>query len=314
MTPTYTPEQLEQYLLRIQYSSDSTIHSRLQHLQQCVQKDPLASIAELQRRHLSTIPWGNSGLHYSPHHSISTHPEHVFEKLVVRRLDGYCMETTNLLLGVLRSLGYQVYSTGGRVSHAAAMGVANGLYLALGHMLLIVTIEGRKYMVDVGFGSNCATRPLPLEENAVATFIAPGEMRLIKDSIPELTDKSQRLWIYQVRYTPESEWIPQICFSEVEFLPQDFAVLNFFTSQNPVSWFTQSFVCARMILDGSGNDIQGQYIMWGNDVKMRVRGQSEVLQTLKTEEDRIQALARWFDMRFREDEILAIRGTISEIV
>lgn len=51
--------------------------------------------------------------------------------MVERQLDGYCMENTGIFFIVLRSLGYLVYATGGRVSHAAAKGVDNGLYLAM---------------------------------------------------------------------------------------------------------------------------------------------------------------------------------------
>lgn len=162
-TPVYTPDQLERYLQRIYYSNNATTNSRLPLLQQSIHSNPLDTIAELQRRHLTSIPWGNSSLHYSQHYSISIDPQAVFEKLVDRRLDGYCMETTGLFYGVLRSLGYQVYPTGGRVSHQASRGVDDGLYEQLyviflfygrsyvdkcrGHMVLIVTIEGEKYMV-----------------------------------------------------------------------------------------------------------------------------------------------------------------------
>lgn len=55
----------------------------------------------------------------------------MYEKMVERRLDGYCMENTGLFFIVLRSLGYSIYATGGRVSHAAARGVDNGLFLSL---------------------------------------------------------------------------------------------------------------------------------------------------------------------------------------
>lgn len=130
--PTYTFSQLEQYLERIHYGTrGDSGHPRLSHLQQAIQNDPLNALSELQRRHLCSIPWGNSSLHYSQHHSVSVHPGAIFEKLISRGLDGYCMETTNLLYGVLRSLGYQVYPTAGRVSHQASMGLSNGLYLQL---------------------------------------------------------------------------------------------------------------------------------------------------------------------------------------
>lgn len=122
MLSRYTPDQLEAYLQRIGYanSAGGTGHTRLQQLHQSIQEDALSALADLQRRHLGSIPWGNSAIHYSQHHSISTHPSAAFEKLVVRRLDGYCMENTNLFYVVLLSLGYQVYPSAGRVSSAAA--------------------------------------------------------------------------------------------------------------------------------------------------------------------------------------------------
>ncbi|KAJ5272215.1 hypothetical protein N7524_005484 [Penicillium chrysogenum] len=312
--PTYTDQQLESYLDRIGYShSDQSESNILQHLRQHIENDALSALSELQRRHLAAIPWGNSGLHYSQHHTISLNPQNLFEKMVERRLDGYCMENTGIFFIVLRSLGYLVYATGGRVSHAASKGLDDGLYLPLGHMILIVVIDGMKYMVDVGFGNNCATAPLLLQEGATATAIAPSEMRIVRERIAEFTDPNQKIWIYQTRYNPESKWLDQVCFSDVEFLPQDFGVMNFSVSQSRTSWFTQFFVCIRMILDQSGTEIIGQCVMSGKEVKERLRGQTEILQVLQTEEDRVRALAKYFDMHLRESEIQGIRGMTSEL-
>ncbi|OQE20614.1 hypothetical protein PENFLA_c016G01423 [Penicillium flavigenum] len=312
--PTYTDQELELYLNRIGYSHSAQSESNLlQHLRQHIENDALSALSELQRRHLAAIPWGNSGLHYSQHHTISLNPQSLFEKMVERRLDGYCMENTGIFFIVLRSLGYLVYATGGRVSHAASKGLDNGLYLPFGHMILIVVIDGKKYMVDVGFGNNCATAPLLLQEGATATAIAPAEMRIVRESIAEFTDPNQKIWIYQTRYNPESKWLEQICFSDVEFLPQDFGVMNFSVSQSRTSWFTQVFVCMRMILDQSGTEIIGQCVMSGKEVKERLRGQTEILKVLETEEDRVKALAKYFDMHLRESEVQGIRGMTSEL-
>lgn len=167
--------------------------------------------------------------------------------------------------------------------------------------------------MDVGFGNNCATRPIPLKENAVVPHIAPAESRLVKESLLEFRDKTQKVWVYQTRYNQESDWIPNISFSEVEFLPQDFNVMNFAVSRNPASWFTQTFVCMRMVMDEEGKEIVGQCIMGGKEVKRRVRGESETLQTLESEEDRVEALAKWFDMHLHEEEVQGIRGLVSMI-
>lgn len=126
----FTTDQPETYLERIGYPG-SAENTRVQDVKARIATDPLGVLAELQRRQLCAVPWGNSGLHYSQHRTISIHPQAVYNKLVHRRLDGYCMENSNLLYIVLQSLGYQVYATGGRVSHAASMGKTDGLYLPL---------------------------------------------------------------------------------------------------------------------------------------------------------------------------------------
>lgn len=73
-------------------------------------------------------------------------------------------------------------------------------------------------------------------------------------------------------------------------------------------------MCTRMILDDKDGNIMGQCILSGNEVKRRVRGQTEVLETLKSEDDRVRALARWFDIHLRDDEVQGIRGLVSQLV
>ena len=128
---TYSRGQLGQYLKRIRYlekaGSDNDAR-RLAHLEQVIQQDPLGALSELQRRHLATIPWGNSAIHYSQHRTISLNPEVLFQKLVIHERDGYCMESTGLFYIALRSLGFTVYSTAGRVSRAIKNGVDDGGY------------------------------------------------------------------------------------------------------------------------------------------------------------------------------------------
>ncbi|GAA82974.1 N-acetyltransferase family protein [Aspergillus luchuensis IFO 4308] len=288
-TYSYTPDQLTLYLERIHYGSNesATSSSRLQQAQQAVKADPLGTLYEIQRRHLASIPWGNSALHYSNHRTIDIRPACVYEKLITRRLDGYCMENNTLLYGVLKSLG--------------------------SHMVLIVLIEGEKYAVDVGFGGNGPTRPLPLKEDVVSVCMAPTEMRLVHEPLPEYADQTQKVWIYQIRYTPDSRWIPMYSFLGTEFLPQDFEIMNYATSQRPTSWFTQSLVCTRFIMDEAETEVQGMYFLVGREVKKRQFGKTEVVETLERDADRVKALEKWFDMHLRDYEVEAIRGFVSEI-
>ncbi|GAT25958.1 N-acetyltransferase family protein [Aspergillus luchuensis] len=317
-TYSYTPDQLTLYLERIHYGSNesATSSSRLQQAQQAVKADPLGTLYEIQRRHLASIPWGNSALHYSNHRTIDIRPACVYEKLITRRLDGYCMENNTLLYWVLKSLGYAVYATGGRVCLAATGQAKEGLerlYTGMSHMVLIVLIEGEKYAVDVGFGGNGPTRPLPLKEDVVSVCMAPTEMRLVHEPLPEYADQTQKVWIYQIRYTPDSRWIPMYSFLGTEFLPQDFEIMNYATSQRPTSWFTQSLVCTRFIMDEAETEVQGMYFLVGREVKKRQFGKTEVVETLERDADRVKALEKWFDMHLRDYEVEAIRGFVSEI-
>lgn len=68
-----------------------------------------------------------------------------------------------------------------------------------------------------------------------------------------------------------------------------------------------------MILDAKEEEIEGQLTLAGNQVKRRIRGKSEILQTLKTENDRVNDLATWFGLHFQEEEVQGIQGLVSQI-
>ena len=180
-------------------------------------------------------------------------------------------------------------------------------------MVNIVTLaDGKKYMVDVGFGSNGPTQPLPLDsEPSQLKNIAPADVRLVYDNIPENTNRSQKLWIYQHRNDAQSPWLPMYCFTELEFLPQDYETINFQTSQSRTSWFTYKIVVVKKILEEG--EVVGTLMLVGGDLKRRIKGRTEDLKVCKIEEDRVQALEEWFGIKLGVDERAGIRGMVTEL-
>ena len=180
-------------------------------------------------------------------------------------------------------------------------------------MVNIVTLaDGKKYMVDVGFGSNGPTQPLPLDtEHSHLKNIAPADVRLLYDSIPENTNRSQKLWIYQHRNDEQSPWLPMYCFTELEFLPQDYETMNFQTSQSRTSWFTYKVAVVKMILEEE--EVVGTLMLVGGDLKRRMKGRTEDLKACKIEEDRVQALGEWFGIKLEDEERAGIRGMVTEL-
>jgi len=179
-------------------------------------------------------------------------------------------------------------------------------------MVNIVTLaDGSKYMLDVGFGADGPTRPLPLLEGIVSQGIAFQELRLVRENIPANTDHSQRLWIYQTRHTPSDSWNPKYCFSEVEFLPQDYAMMNFYTSQCKFCWFTYKIAVVKMIREG--DKIIGTIILNGDVVRGRIRGETKELKRCGTERQRVEALEMWFGIALTAEERRGIKGMVTDL-
>ena len=181
-------------------------------------------------------------------------------------------------------------------------------------MVNIVTLaDGSKYVLDVGFGSDGATRPLPLVDDQVSQGICDQELRLIKSNIDPNTDPTQRLWIYQARSTAQDEWHPVYAFTELEFLPQDYELMNFFTSQSKKSWFTKTVVAVKMLMAEKGNEVIGKVTLTDGVVKRTLEGQTEELARCENEAERVQALERWLGIVLKEEERRGIRGLVSDL-
>lgn len=190
-------------------------------------------------------------------------------------------------------------------------------YLRRSHMVNLVTIEGKKYLVDVGFGAQEATQPVPLEDGHEVTTIAPTRGRLeLRHIGKQVTkdDPAQRLWVWMSRKGGESaEWEDMYSFSEAEFFAEDFEALNYFVMTRPQSFFLQTVLAYRPLLDGATGELVGERILHGNVVKEGASGQDRVIEVLETEEDRVTALEEYFDIRLTEKETRGIKGLMTEL-
>ncbi|KAI9877940.1 MAG: N-terminal acetyltransferase [Pleopsidium flavum] len=311
----YTEDQLFRYLDHINlHELHGPQADTFSQIKEKIATNPLKWLTTLQKHQTATVPFENLALHYSTHHSITLDPEYLFAKVVGRGRGGYCMENNCFFGTVLRTLGYRVVSVGARVSNATN-GRAGGGYTGFSHMVNVITIDGKRYMVDVGFGSNGPTHPLPLVDAEVSVGIAPQRLRLLWTSIAQNTDPSQKLWVFQHQNDPQSPWQDAYCFTELEFLPVDYEVMNFKTSHSRTSWFTYMIVCVKLILEVIDEDqeVVGTVMLVGNEVKRRIQGKTELLITCKTEEERVQALEKWFDIHLTDKEKTGIMGMVTQL-
>ncbi|KAJ6021941.1 arylamine N-acetyltransferase 2 [Penicillium herquei] len=317
--PNYSAEQLDQYFDRIhlprQYRKSS--------VNKCGAIDndgALAFLVALQRYQLAAVPFENLNLHYSVHRTISIDPQDLFEKIVTSGNDrgGYCMENSTLFGTVLRSLGYNVTSVGGRVNEAVQpMSTSKTWkgpkYDGWNHMVNIVSIGEQKYLIDVGFGSNGPHRPAPLTDKAEFDNVGDQSGRLVYGSIPQHTRSGQFLWQYEIR-NGDGAWIPAYCFTETEFLPEDFTIINYYMSTSRASWFTFHVVCVRMLLDETEQNIVGDLTLFNDTLKRRLGAKSQNLLSFTSEQDRVAALKDFFHISLSTADRGSICHCSSEIL
>jgi arylamine N-acetyltransferase len=224
------------------------------------------------------------------------------------------MENNTFFATVLRSLGFDVRNCGGRVSRAMSPYPdvrlnQSATYDGWNHMLNLVRLDGEWYVVDVGMGAMGPNMPYPLRDGFETTSIAPRRIRVQLRSIAESNAKhrtsgSPKMWCYDLCYepagSPDDKWLPAYCFTETEFLPQDYQVMSWFTSTHPSSFFTRCVTVTKMIL--SEDKIVGNNTLYQGTIRETIGSDRKVLKECTTEEERVKALTEIFDVTLQDEE------------
>ncbi|KAK1574168.1 arylamine N-acetyltransferase 1 [Colletotrichum navitas] len=295
---SYSEEQLDRYFQHINYPREKHASDRLQLL------------AELQAHQLARVPFENLTLHYSKHRLISLDLGDLFDKVVVQGKGGYCMELNALFGAVLKGLGFNLISVGGKVKEE------EDRFGGWAHMLNLVTIDGQRYMVDVGFGKGGAMIPVPLHRDSGAEFttVAPLRGKLVYERLEQNTDPGQRMWVYYSTDSADGPFRQRNCFTEQEFFPEDFEVMNHAVMSLPTSYFVKTVLCVRTMLNPETKKADGTIALHKNEVKRKIGDKLELLETLKNEAERVRAIEKYFDIALTPGEQKAIKGMPQELL
>lgn len=166
-------------------------------------------------------------------------------------------------------------------------------------------------MVDVAFGGDGATKPIPLIHGVVTHNLGTQDIRLVYESLEEFSDPDQRVWIYQYRNGPEKPWNSFYAFPEAEFLHSDFEIMNYWTSQCRDCFQTATILLVKF--ERKEDQIVGKVMMVNDTVKRNMGGKTEVVKVCKNEQERVEAIKEYFGLTLTEDEIKAIKGHPTEL-
>ncbi|TVY60680.1 Arylamine N-acetyltransferase [Lachnellula suecica] len=331
MASAYSPAQIQQY------ESHVALPTRFRQ-----SSNPLLDPAYLTALHvhqLAAIPYENLILHYSATHAVSLEPQTLFKKMVTdaRGRGGYCMENSILFHHILQALGFKVYMAGVRIRPRAG-GVPDGKYTGWVHIVNIVTLADKsRYMLDVGFGGDGATKPLPLVAGHVTQNLGTQEIRLMQEPLPHSSQPDQlhvsspttsqsftRLefltfgkWIYQYRNSQTQNWNSFYAFPELEFFARDFEIMSYYTSTSlsERNFQTRTVLVIRFLKGERENEgIVGKVMMVDGKLKRNDGGKTSLVMVCENEAQRIQALKEHFGIRLTDEEVGSVRGRNVELV
>ncbi len=117
------------------------------------------TLARLHNAQFHTIPFENFDILLG--RGIDLTPQTVFNKLVLKKRGGYCFELNGLFLQALKALGFKARALLARVH-------VTGTPSGRGHQLELISIDGRDWLADVGFGGNSPRMPIPMELDSPA--------------------------------------------------------------------------------------------------------------------------------------------------
>ena len=259
---TLTSEQKEAYLARIGLSG----------VEIPLTKEGLDT---LQFAHLCAVPFENIDL-FDYDLKVDFGIPEMYDKVVTRRRGGYCFELNSIYMALLEAVGFDVYPIGVRI----LMGGAITKYTpAIAHRASIITIDGKRYFSDVGFGMTNAP--------GISICIDTGDEQDIQGEVYTVEDLpyNNKLILRHIEEGPSNLFM---------FVPDPFGILDFTTynSQTQIFGFKQKRIANLRTPNGA--------ISVDGDI-FRVTENKERTETpIPTPEDAMRVLTEEFGMILTE--------------
>lgn len=275
-----SPIHMQQYLERIQSSRVYPATATKPHIPTTPDtfKPSLDALAHLQMQHLLTVPFENlSVMHREP---IALTTANLFDKIVRRRRGGFCYELNSLFAALLKGLGFQVQMLSAQVYQQSTKTFGP----PFDHMALCVTVQenpvpvndniqnhnaqnhnfagepnadttnGKRFLVDVGFGDSCRT-PIALPAGNATDVSGTYRIRPLHGlDTGQITHDSAL--VLEVKNPQAANgnshrnkghadgWTPCYRFSMQPYAMAAFGSMCEFHSQNRDSGFTRRLICS----------------------------------------------------------------------
>lgn len=185
-------------------------------------------LAHLQRQMLLHVPFENLDLHLG--RPIRLDRDALFGKIVDGQRGGFCYELNEAFTQCLLALGFDADRLAARV-------LLGGGGHDRDHQCSLVRLDGRRWLVDVGFGDHCLI-PLNIDDEAPQSD-GRGRYRV--------THREGRVEVCREK---EGAWAPQVSVGLEPVAWSDFDERCAWTQRSPDSVFVGKRVCTRATPSG----------------------------------------------------------------
>ena len=195
-------------------------------------KPSLNFLRQIHRNHQFNIPFENLDIHIG--NQIILDVNKVFDKIVNQRRGGFCYELNGLFYHLLIGLGFQA-----KIISASVYSDNGLLGPAFDHLLIMVYLDDKQWLVDVGFGNSFLS---PLE-------FVPGKVQMGYNRyfrIDDLPDGSFVLQSSNDSFSYKKEYV----FSKKQHQFVEFIAMCQYHQTSPKSIFTQNKLITQPTKDG----------------------------------------------------------------
>lgn len=199
----------------------------------------LATLALLQERHLTSVPYENLDILLG--RPLSLEVDDLYEKIVEQGRGGYCFELNALFGWLLRELGYPVVDLMARFWRDEP-----DLPPKRRHHVLKVTVDGTDYLCDVGVGGIIPRQPIQL---------VVGQEQVQGNECYKLETHPFFGWMLMERR--HGEWNRLYSFTDEPQLDKDFTMATYWCENAPDSIFRQVAMVSVLTEEGR-NTLSGR--------------------------------------------------------
>lgn len=230
-----------QYLNRIKYTGalDCNLHT----------------LSQLQAHHLLAIPFENIDIQNGVPILLNTTA--FYHKIVLNDRGGYCYELNGLFHQLLLHLNFDAHLISARVVKGHNYGPE------FDHLAIIVTLDGKQYLTDVGFG-DFSFKPL-LIDTTTKQDDGRNEYQIQNIEKEGIDYLSVGRW-----KRTKKKYITDYYFTTTPRQLEDFADMNTYHQTSPHSHFTQNLICSLPNTSGRISLINYQLIVTQNDERYEI--------------------------------------------